>query len=205
MYSSSMHRSLHTGSAATCQPSISCPAHRYPAFPIPGSRSNSCSSSSRPWHSQRCHSAASGDASQVYRFRHHYKPQQTQQPADTLLGWPLQEDATQSDRFAVATEQMRLDPEQLWDQQMPPGSIHLNNPFAQQFRATKVEMPQPFSLPGTEYWQVSATAWLRSMGHGTRARAVLRLLQRLTGERYTPVRQDNSSRARAVRQQQRMP
>jgi hypothetical protein len=66
----------------------------------------------------------------------------------------LQEDATQSDRFAVATEQMRVVPEQLWDKQMPPGSIELNNPFAQQFRATKVAVPQPFSLPGAEYWQV---------------------------------------------------
>jgi hypothetical protein len=67
----------------------------------------------------------------------------------------LQEDATQSDRFAVATEQTRIDPEVLWDKQMPPGSIHLNNPFAGKFRATKVQTPQPFSLPGTEYWQVS--------------------------------------------------
>jgi hypothetical protein len=158
MYSSSIHRSLHTGSPATSQPSISGVAHRYPALPSPGSRSSSTNSSSRPWHSQRCQSAASGDASQVYKFRHHYKPQETQQPAETLLGWPLQEDAAQSDRFAVATEQTRLDPAVLWDKQMPPGSIHLNNPFAQQFRATKVATPQPFSLPGTEYWQVRSRA-----------------------------------------------
>lgn len=68
----------------------------------------------------------------------------------------MQEDPTQSDRFAVATEQMRINPETLWDQQMPPGSIELNNPFAKHFRATKVQMPEPFSLPGTEYWQVEA-------------------------------------------------
>lgn len=49
---------------------------------------------------------------------------------------------------------MRINPETLWDQQMPPGSIELNNPFAKHFRATKVQMPEPFSLPGTEYWQV---------------------------------------------------
>eukprot|EP00882_Tetradesmus_deserticola_P006347 GHRQ01006676.1.p1 GENE.GHRQ01006676.1~~GHRQ01006676.1.p1 ORF type:complete len:165 (+),score=32.77 GHRQ01006676.1:1084-1578(+) len=156
MYSGSMHRSLHTGALVTSELSTSGLAHRYPALPSPHSSSHRSNSSSRPEHFHRCQSAASGDAGQVYRFRHHYKPQQTKQPAETLLGWPLQENAAQSDRFAVATEQMRLDPEKLWDKQMPPGSIHLNNPFAQHFRATKVNMPQPFSLPGTEYWQVRA-------------------------------------------------
>lgn len=135
------HLGLHAGSMVTSPASTSGCQHRYPLAGIRNS------------HSQRCCSA---DSSQVYRFRHHYKPEQMQQPADTLLGWPLEDDAAYSSRVAVATEQTRIDPMELWDASSAAGSIKLRNPFAQQFRATKVAVPVPTSLPGSEFWQVEA-------------------------------------------------
>eukprot|EP00879_Flechtneria_rotunda_P003831 GHRR01004071.1.p1 GENE.GHRR01004071.1~~GHRR01004071.1.p1 ORF type:complete len:321 (+),score=73.43 GHRR01004071.1:175-1137(+) len=98
-----------------------------------------------------CYSAADN---QVYRFKHHFKADQTGQPRDTWPGSPDYGDAALSERFRVATEETKLKPEELWSDQGTPDSVTVNNTFAQRFRVTKVPVPVPVSLPGSEFWHV---------------------------------------------------
>eukprot|EP00878_Enallax_costatus_P025795 GHUV01027625.1.p1 GENE.GHUV01027625.1~~GHUV01027625.1.p1 ORF type:complete len:208 (+),score=33.82 GHUV01027625.1:291-914(+) len=133
------------GSAlVTSPPSTSGLPHRYPFL----------AQHTQPGRSHRCSSASD---SQVYRFKHQFKPERTQQPRDSWLAWPGQEDPALTDRIGVADEDTRIDPQkELWHSEGPVGSLTLNNPYAQHFRVKRVHIPVPVSLPGSEYWHVEA-------------------------------------------------
>lgn len=93
----------------------------------------------------------------MYRFKHHFKPERTQQPSNPWVSWPADEDPALTNRIGVADEDTRIDPEQdLWHSSGPAGSITLRNPYAQHFRLKKVNVPVPMSLPGSDYWHVEA-------------------------------------------------
>lgn len=94
---------------------------------------------------------------QVFRFKHQFHPDQTGQPKNTWLGWPLQhpqQSPLESNRAGIVSEDTRVIPEELWDAQGPAGSCSIRSPYAQHYRVSRVAVPVPVSLPGTEFWQV---------------------------------------------------
>lgn len=150
LQSSSSSSSLHSGVRVLTPASTSSVPWRYPA---PTQQHHSCP------HYQQC--ASSPEGSQAFRFKHNYNPQQLSHlPNGSWFGWPLED----GQRASVVGEQ-RLDPEQtFWRQQGSEGSVKVSNPWAKHVRVSRVPMPVPVSLPGSEYWHVEmlnnyATNW----------------------------------------------
>lgn len=141
---------LHTGqrvltpASTSSASSSSSLSWRYPA-----PRHHSSSSQCRP--QQQCWS--SPEDSQAFRFKHKFNPQQLSPDlgSGSSFGWPLRD----GERATVAGEGARLDPEQtFWSSTGPQHAVQLRNPWASKFRVSKVPMPVPVSLPGSEYWHV---------------------------------------------------
>lgn len=150
--SSSSISALHSGVRVLTPASTSSVPWRYPA---PAARQHNSRHQQ-----QQCWS--SPEDSQAFRFKHNFDPQQlSRMPKGGWFGSPLSDGA----RAKVAGEGARLDPQKtFWQDQGPLDSVKLGNPWAHHYRVSRVPMPVPVSLPGSDYWHVEmlnnyATNW----------------------------------------------
>lgn len=141
--SSVLHSSsgLHSGVRVLTPASTSSVPWRYPA---PNGRQHR-------QQQQQCESSPKD--SQAFRFKHNYDPQTLSHlPPDSAFAWPT----SNGQRASIVGEE-RLDPDQMqafYRSQHTADSKELGNPWSQNFRVSRVPMPVPVSLPGSEYWQV---------------------------------------------------
>lgn len=146
---SSSSNGLHTGQRVLTPASTS--SSRLPLWRYPAPRHHQSSSQYRQ--QQQCWS--SPEDSQAFRFKHKYNPQQLSPDlgSSSWFGWPLKDGERAT---GIAGEGTRLDPEQtFWSSTGgPQDAVQLRNPWASKFRVSRVPMPVPVSLPGSEYWHV---------------------------------------------------
>lgn len=91
---------------------------------------------------------------QSHRFKHVFRPDQSNLPEQYWLTWPTEYKDLNSGHVAQLTTDQRCRPGDFWDPQAPPDALQPGNPYAQKFRIRKTPVPVPVSFPGSEYWTV---------------------------------------------------
>lgn len=114
----------------------------------PSHSGSSISRGHRPW---PCASFSNANA---HRFRE-INPDNFRLPREEQLVWPSADMGEPNPHVATIVDASEnFKPEQFWDPHSPPGSLQPRNPYSQKWRIKQVNLPQPFSLPGSDYWHV---------------------------------------------------